>query len=242
MFNGKTILVTGAAGGIGSCLVQMLLKAEAKVIAIDQDASGLSTLSNMTQSSPNLTIIPSNLADETSAVDALKGVEALYGLVHLAGTFDPDNFVIGDTKNVFDQSINANVRNFYSLFIAAKPALRASSNARIVLCSSVAFNRGAYFHTAYSGAKGAIVGMARSLARREAPNILVNVVAPGIIDTPMIRDLVKVRGQKTIVQEIPVQRIGTAHEVSVVIRFLLSEDASYITGQVINVDGGIVSG
>lgn len=242
MFNGKTILVTGAAGGIGSCLVQMLLKAEAKVIAIDQDASGLSTLSNMTQRSPNLTIIPSNLADETSAVDALKGVEALYGLVHLAGTFDPDNFVIGDTKNVFDQSINANVRNFYSLFIAAKPALRASSNARIVLCSSVAFNRGAYFHTAYSGAKGAIVGMARSLARREAPNILVNVVAPGIIDTPMIRDLVKVRGQKTIVQEIPVQRIGTAYEVSAVIRFLLSEDASYITGQVINVDGGIVSG
>ena len=242
MFNGKTILVTGAAGGIGSCLVQMLLKAEAKVIAIDQDACGLSTLSNMTQRSPNLTIIPSNLADETSAVDALEGVEALYGLVHLAGTFDPDNFVIGDTKNVFDQSINANVRNFYSLFIAAKPALRASSNARIVLCSSVAFNRGAYFHTAYSGAKGAIVGMARSLARREAPNILVNVVAPGIIDTPMIRDLVKVRGQKTIVQEIPVQRIGTAHEVSAVIRFLLSEDASYITGQVINVDGGIVSG
>ena len=242
MFNGKTILVTGAAGGIGSCLVQMLLKAEAKVIAIDQDACGLSTLSNMTQDSPNLTIIPSNLSDEKSAVEALKGVEALYGLVHLAGTFEPDNFVIGDTKNVFDQSINANVRNFYSLFIAAKPALRASSNARIVLCSSVAFNRGAYFHTAYSGAKGAIVGMARSLARREAPNILVNVVAPGIIDTPMIRDLVKVRGQKTIVQEIPVQRIGTAHEVSAVIRFLLSEDASYITGQVINVDGGIVSG
>ena len=182
------------------------------------------------------------MADETEAVEALSSVEALYGLVHLAGTFEPDNFVIGDTKNVFDQSINANVRNFYSLFIAAKPALRASSNARIVLCSSVAFNRGAYFHTAYSGAKGAIVGMARSLARREAPNILVNVVAPGIIDTPMIRDLVKVRGRRAIVQEIPVQRIGTAYEVSAVLRFLLSEDASYITGQVINVDGGIVSG
>ena len=242
MFNGKTILVTGAAGGIGSCLVQMLLKAKAKVIAIDQDASGLSALSNITRGSPNLTIISSNLSDETSAVEALQGIKALYGLVHLAGTFEADDFVIGDTENVFDQSINANVRNFYSLFIAAKPALRASSNARIVLCSSVAFNRGAYLHTAYSGAKGAIVGMARSLARREAPNILVNVVAPGIIDTPMIRDLVKVRGQKAIVQEIPVQRIGTAHEVSAVIRFLLSEDASYITGQVINVDGGIVSG
>ena len=121
MFNGKTILVTGAAGGIGSCLVQMLLKAEAKVIAIDQDAGGLSTLSNMIQDFSNLTIIPSNLSDETSAVEALKEVEVLYGLVHLAGTFDPDNFIIGDTKNVFDQAINANVRNFYSLFIAANP-------------------------------------------------------------------------------------------------------------------------
>ena len=115
MFNGKTILVTGAAGGIGKCLVQMLLKADAKVIAIDQDAGGLSTLSNMTQGSPNLKIIPSNLSDETSAVKSLEGVEVLHGLVHLAGTFEPDNFVIGDTKNVFDQSINANVRNFYSL-------------------------------------------------------------------------------------------------------------------------------
>ena len=162
--------------------------------------------------------------------------------MYLARTFEPDNFVIGDTKNVFDQSINANVHNFYSLFIAAKAALRASSKARIVLCSSVAFNRGAYLYTAFSGVKGAIVGMARSLARREAPNIMVNVVAPGIIDTPMIRDLVKVRGQRAVMQEIPVQRIGTAHEVSAVIRFLLSEDASYITGQVINIDGGIVSG
>ena len=67
-------------------------------------------------------------------------------------------------------------------------------------------------------------------------------VAPGIIDTPMIRQLVKVRGQIAVEQEIPVQRIGMPHEVSAVIRFLLSEDASYITGQVINVDGGIVAG
>ena len=138
MFDGKTILVTGAAGGIGSCLVKMLLDADAKVIAIDQDANGLSTLSNMIQNSENLMIIHSDLANETSAVEALKGIKALYGLVHLAGTFEPDDFIIGDTANVFDQSINANVRNFYSLFIAAKPALRASSNARIVLCSSVA--------------------------------------------------------------------------------------------------------
>mgnify|MGYP001444218304 CR=1 FL=1 len=101
MFSEKTILVTGAAGGIGSCLVQMLLEANAKVIAIDQDANGLSTLSNMIQNSENLMIIHSDLANETSAVEALKGIKALYGLVHLAGTFEPDDFIVkGEFEDV----------------------------------------------------------------------------------------------------------------------------------------------
>ena len=107
--NKKTILVTGAAGGIGSCLVQMLLKAKANVIAIDQDTGKLSALYNITQRSKYLTIISSNLADEVSAVEALKGVETLYGLVHLAGTFESEQFVVGDTENVFDQSISVNL-------------------------------------------------------------------------------------------------------------------------------------
>ena len=73
MFDGKSILVTGAAGGIGICLVKMLLDADAKVIAIDQDANGLSTLSNMMQNSENLDY-PLKFGYEMSAVEALKGV------------------------------------------------------------------------------------------------------------------------------------------------------------------------
>tara|TARA_X000000950_G_scaffold72482_1_gene90047 strand:- start:1244 stop:1972 length:729 start_codon:yes stop_codon:yes gene_type:complete len=242
MFDGKQILVTGANGGIGSCLLNILLDAEANVIAVDQNINELEAISSKHKATRNLKIIQSNLSNEEEIRRTLEGVESLYGLVHLAGIFEPDHFEQGDTENIFDPTIDANVRNFYSLYIFARSALLQNEGARIVLCSSVAFNRGAILHTAYSGAKGAIVGIARSLSRREAPDILVNAVAPGIIHTKMVNDLVNIRGSENIKNEIPLKRFGTAREVSSVIKFLLSKDASYITGQVINVDGGMVSG
>ena len=110
----------------------------------------------------------------------------------------------------------------------------------MVVVSSLAFNRGAPFHTAYSAAKGALVGMMRSLARKEAPNILINAVAPGFIDTSMPQQIIQKRGLDTVMAEIPLKRLGHPSEVSSVIRFLLSSESSYVTGQLINVDGGII--
>ena len=165
MFDGKQILVTGANGGIGSCLLNILLDAEANVIAVDQNINELEAISSKHKATRNLKIIQSNLSNEEEIRRTLEGVESLYGLVHLAGIFEPDHFEQGDTENIFDPTIDANVRNFYSLYIFARSALLQNEGARIVLCSSVAFNRGAILHTAYSGAKGAIVGIARSLSR-----------------------------------------------------------------------------
>ena len=82
--------------------------------------------------------------------------------------------------------------------------------------------------------------MARSLARKEAPHVLVNVVAPGFIDTTMPQQIIANRGIDNVVGEVPMKRLGTADEVASVIQFLLGPDSAYITGQVINVDGGIV--
>ncbi len=82
--------------------------------------------------------------------------------------------------------------------------------------------------------------MARSLARKEAPQVLVNVVAPGFIDTSMPQQIIAKRGIDKVLGEVPMKRLGTADEVASVIQFLLGPDSAYITGQVINVDGGIV--
>jgi 3-oxoacyl-[acyl-carrier protein] reductase len=112
--------------------------------------------------------------------------------------------------------------------------------ARIVLTSSVAYRRGSAGYPPYAAAKAGIVGLTRSLSRRLAPDVLVNAVAPGVIETRMSEPAIGDRGD-AYRREIPLQRFGHPSEVATVIRFLCSPDASYITGQTITIDGGITN-
>ena len=107
------------------------------------------------------------------------------------------------------------------------------------LHAALAFRRGGVQHAAYSAAKGALVGLTRALARRFREKATVNALGPGVIDTPMPADIIRLRREK-LLAEIPFGRFGRPEEVATVIRFLLSDDSSYITGQTINVDGGAV--
>ena len=240
MFEGKTIIVTGASGGIGVPLVRRLTNLGARVIAIDVNPDGADILGSANLDTSKLIYHCSGLEDEASC-SALLGQEShIYGLVHLAGIFVPDDMASGDTEAVYDPVMSANVRNVYGLYVSIRKALLKETSARVVLVSSLAFRRGAPGHTAYSAAKGALVGMARSLARKEAPNILVNVVAPGFIDTTMPQKIIAKRGIDAVLGEIPMKRLGSADEVASVIQFLLGPDSAYVTGQVINVDGGII--
>ena len=118
------------------------------IIFEDQNINEFEAISSKHKATRNLKIIQSNLSNEEEIRRTLEGVESLYGLVHLAGIFEPDHFEQGDTENIFDPTIDANVRNFYSLYIFARSALLQNEGARIVLCSSVAFNKGAILHTA----------------------------------------------------------------------------------------------
>ncbi|MEO1265703.1 MAG: SDR family oxidoreductase, partial [Pseudomonadota bacterium] len=167
-------------------------------------------------------------------------------LIHLAGVFEPDPEGPAD-MSVWDRAINHNVRNAYMLAGLAGPLMtetaRASSTpARMVFVSSLAFTRGSWDHVPYTCAKGAIVGLVRALTRKHAPNILINALAPGVIDTAMPAHLLKLRGEDKITREVPLGRLGTADEVAGPIAFLLGPDATFITGQVLNIDGGAVAG
>ena len=145
---------------------------------------------------------------------------------------------------VWERAIANNLTNAYSLAGFAAEAMRADGitdgAGRIIFISSLAFNRGSWEHVPYASAKGGIVGLTRALSRRYAPHILVNALAPGLIDTRMPAQIIAERGDR-VINEIPLKRIGRPEEVANVIHFLLSNDASYITGQLINVDGGMIN-
>jgi 3-oxoacyl-[acyl-carrier protein] reductase len=157
----------------------------------------------------------------------------------LAGLFEPD-IPDPDDHGVWNRAIAANLTNAYDMAVAFSTRFDRRGPARIVLTSSVAYRRGSAAYAPYAAATGGIVGLTRALSRKLAPDVLVNAIAPGVIETRMAEPVIAERGD-AYRQEIPLQRFGKPFEVASVIRFLCSPDASYITGQTITIDGGITN-
>lgn len=241
-YAGRTVVVTGAAGGIGSALVRMLLPRGARVLAIDVDAAGLDRLTTSLGRPASLICVTSALTHADQAEAALSAVDgSLHALVHLAGIFEPHP-VSADSQSTWDRTMAANLDNAWALVVAALPRLASDAGPRIVFTSSLAYRRGAPDHPAYGAAKGALVGLTRSLSRKLGPQgVLVNAVAPGIIVTKMTDDIVATRGD-ALLASIPLKRFGQPEEVAGVIEFLCGPQSSYVTGQVISIDGGVVNG
>ena len=250
-FVGKRIVITGGAGGIGIETARAFMEQGGHVVIVDRDEERLrqaEAVLGKVQVIPHL----SELDSPAACAAAIEAAGApVHALVHLAGLFEKDAMDAGDHA-VWDRAIGVNLTSAYDMAVAFSTRFaqgtsdrtsdRASDRdaARIVLTSSVAYRRGSASYPPYAAAKAGIVGLTRSLSRRLAPDILVNAVAPGLIDTRMAEVTIAERGAAYI-QEIPLQRVGRPAEVATVIRFLCSPDASYITGQTITIDGGITN-
>lgn len=159
-------------------------------------------------------------------------------LVHMAGVFEPDPLDMDD-RTVWERAIASNLTNAYDMAIAFR-AQHKGAVGRIVMCSSRAFQRGAPGRAAYTAAKGGIVGLTRTFSREFAPGIRVNAIAPGLIVTRMTEELVATMGAQRM-SEIPLGRFGKPEDIAGVALFLCSDAASYITGQLITVDGGTLN-
>jgi len=239
-YAGKLIIVTGASGGIGVPTAEILLERGADLLLIDSNEEALRRLEAALAAPARVSAIHSSLDSPEACALALANVRrAVYAVIHLAGVFVLDP-LSPTSRKIWDRTLGANLTNAYDLTMACLPRLERGAPARVVFMSSLAFRRGSLDHVAYSAAKAGLVGLTRALSRALAPEVLVNAVAPGIIDTSMPAQIIRDRGNR-LRQEIPLGRWGTAREVANVVEFLCGPQATYITGQVLNVDGGIVN-
>jgi NAD(P)-dependent dehydrogenase (short-subunit alcohol dehydrogenase family) len=235
-FQDRQFVVTGGAGAIGMACARQLLDRGAQVLLVDMDetrlAQAVDTLGDGVAGHMSALSSPA----EAAAALAAPG-RPIHGIVNMAGVFDHDPLDPED-RSVWDRAIAANLTNAYDLAVAYQAARDPATVGRIVMCSSLAFRRGASGRVAYCSAKAGIVGMTRALSREFAPHTLVNAVAPGLIRTRMTEAVVQERGDAYLAT-IPLGRFGTPEDVAGVVTFLCSDAAAFITGQTINIDGGI---
>jgi len=234
----KTILITGAAGGIGSQTVRTLASTSTKLVCIDIDKVGLDLLpDNLPGQLIKITSDLSSLAECRKVIDLAGG--DISGLIHLAGVHGQD-LDLGKDELHFEKMINGNLKTAYDLTTAIMEKLSTSNNIHFVFTTSIAYRRGAYENIAYSSAKAGVVGLTRSLAKRIGAKGVVNAIAPGIIETKMPGEYIS-RHKDRLITQIPMHRFGNVLEVANLIDFLMSEKCTYITGQVINIDGGSIN-
>ena len=233
----ETIIISGAAGGIGRACVKALSAPERNLICVDIDQDRLAEAVDGLDG-PAKPVV-SDLATPEACADIIAQAGGpVSGLVHLAGTVEYDP-VLNDDPGLWDRVINSGLRNAYDLAGAIIPTLTPGKRpAKLVFTSSLAFRRGSPKFIAYGVSKGGIAGHVRSLARRLGPLATVNAVAPGIIETPMTVKLMADHGER-LRAGITMGRFGQPEDVADVISFLVGPNSDYMTGQILNVDGGM---
>lgn len=222
----KNFLIIGGSSGIGLELVR-LLKDTHGVLVASRSPGPLASM--------GVTHLP---LDVTTTDGNLPGLpETLDGLVYCPGSVNLKPFkMLGVATFREDLELN-----FLGLVRILQPLMaRFNEGSSLVLFSSVAVGKGMPFHTSVSASKGAIEGFARALAAEYAPRLRVNVIAPSLVDTPLAaRMLNHERKRESLAGRHPLGRVGKPSEIARMAAFLLSEDSSWMSGQVIGLDGGV---
>ncbi|MBH0023641.1 SDR family NAD(P)-dependent oxidoreductase [Salinibacterium sp. SWN248] len=245
---GRKALVTGAGQGIGAAIALGLAQAGADVVvhyAKSKDAAA-DVVAQIVALGRTSVAVQGDLTDSaqaTSVVDA--AAQALGGLdiiVNNAGNLVGRHTIAEMSDEHWHQVMDVNATSGFFVSRAAIPYLTQSSAGRVIMMSSLASeNGGGAGAVAYATAKSAIVGFTRGLAKELAPsNITVNALAPGFIgDTPFHNNFTPSSAQPGIIAGVPLGRAGTVEDVAGVTAFLASDLSSYVTGQVLDINGGL---
>lgn len=242
-FSDKTAVVTGAASGIGRATAQALAREGAHVIVADIDADGgEATAGAIREKGQRADFLAVDMTDLGSIAAFATAVQAKYGavdvLVNGAGWGRTAPFLDG-TPEFWDKLIELNFVGPMRLAKALLPGMMERRSGHIVNIASDAGRVGSLGETVYAGAKGGLIAFTKSLARETARyGINVNCVCPGPTDTPLMA-AVPEKVKDALIKAIPLRRLGKPEEVADAVLFMASDGASYMTGQVISVSGGL---
>jgi NAD(P)-dependent dehydrogenase (short-subunit alcohol dehydrogenase family) len=225
-------LIIGGSSGIGQQLATQLSKSGIQVIATYNR-------NKPTAEEPNIRFEHLDVLEETPSMNFLP--DELAGIVYCPGSINLRPFERikpGEFKTDYQLQVIGAIKVIQSVL----PRLKKSDNASIVLFSTVAVQSGLPFHTQVAASKGALEGLTKALAAEYAPKIRVNCIAPSLIDTPLAASLLNNQQRKEAnALRHPLKRIGTTEDIANMAAFLLSTQASWITGQIFHVDGGMSS-
>ena len=245
LLDGKIALVTGGSRGIGRAIALRLAEEGAKVAVnyAGNQTAAEEVKAIIEQHGGTAMIVQTDVSDSTAATEMVARVHEELGgldiLVNNAG-ITRDTLLLRMKDEDFDAVINTNLKGIYACTKAAARFMTKQRSGRIVNLSSVVGEIGNVGQTNYAAAKAGVIGFSKAAAKEFASrNVTVNVVAPGFIDTDMTAVL-KDSIREKLIEEVPLGALGKPEHVADAVLFLVSDAASYITGQVLNVDGGMV--
>jgi 3-oxoacyl-[acyl-carrier protein] reductase len=241
---GKTAIVTGAAQGIGRAIAECLAQAGADIAVADLDPGrSVETVASVERLGRKALNIKVNVADANETKAMVEQVLKTWGkvdiLVNNAG-ITRDGLLLRMKEEDWNLVLQINLNGTFNCTKAVLQSMTKQRYGRIVNIASIVGVSGNAGQANYSASKAAVIGFTKTVGREYASrNVTVNAVAPGFIDTAMTHGL-SADVKDTLLKQIPLGRLGTPADIAAAVRFLVSEDAAYITGHVLHVNGGML--
>ena len=243
MLSEKVAIVTGASRGIGRCIALALAAQGAKVVASARNAETLDNLvEEIKQQGGEATAVVGDVAVDTDASELIDQAVAKYGqvdiLVNNAG-ITRDGLLLRMKNEDWDAVLDTNLKGAFLCIRAAAKVMSKQRSGRIINISSVVGEMGNAGQANYCASKAGLLGLTKSVARELARrNVTVNAITPGFIVTDMTDDMTD-KARQALTEQIPLGRLGEVDDIANAVIFLASDQSSYITGQVLGINGGM---
>ena len=246
LFAGKTVVITGASRGVGRATALRFAQAGANVVVnyLKNEAAANEVVELCRKENVEAVVVQGDAAKLADAEKIKQTAIEAFGridyLIINAGVWK--GAAIGEmAEELWDEVLDTNLKSAWAMCRAVVPEIKKQQKGAIVLVSSTAGQRGEAHYSNYAASKGGQISFTKALASELAPNIRVNCVAPGWIETAMVRPAFDdAEYKQTVVESIPLKRVATTDDIALSICFLASDWAQHITGEILNINGGSV--